>query len=138
MKGYLILFVFSFLFKNISAQTINYSYDSLNRLTQVAYPDNSTINYIYDAGGNRLHQVNKLAVATTYTFNGNGNWSDAINWTNNRIPPSILPNKSEIIIDPIVTGECILNVSQQVSSGAQVIVNTGKKFRMLGNLIITQ
>ena len=36
------------------ASTINYSYDSLNRLTNVDYGNGSVISYSYDALGNRL------------------------------------------------------------------------------------
>lgn len=36
------------------ASTINYSYDSLNRLTNVDYGNGSVISYTYDAAGNRL------------------------------------------------------------------------------------
>lgn len=36
-----------------SADTITYTYDSLNRLAKVEYSDGSTITYTYDAAGNR-------------------------------------------------------------------------------------
>jgi hypothetical protein len=72
----------------------------------------------------------------TYRFTGNGNWNVSSNWINNTIPPSTLPFGSNIIIDPILTGECILNVSQTVSQGATFQVNAGKKLRILGNLKI--
>lgn len=71
-----------------------------------------------------------------YRFTGNGNWNVSSNWSSNTIPPSTLPFGSTIIIDPITTGECILNVSQMVSQGATFQVNTGKKLRILGNLNI--
>lgn len=38
----------------VTAQAINYTYDSLNRLTQVIYTDSSIIKYAYDDAGNRL------------------------------------------------------------------------------------
>ena len=34
------------------AYTINYTYDSLNRLTSVTYSNGQTIDYSYDPGGN--------------------------------------------------------------------------------------
>jgi uncharacterized protein (TIGR03437 family) len=41
----------------VEAGAVAYSYDRLNRLTGVAYPDGTTIAYTYDSAGNRLSQV---------------------------------------------------------------------------------
>ncbi len=71
-----------------------------------------------------------------YRFIGNGNWDVAANWSESIIPPAILPTKDQIIIDPIVTGECLLNITQTISAGGNITVNTGKKFRVPGNLVI--
>ncbi len=71
-----------------------------------------------------------------YTFTGTGNWDVPGNWLNNKIPPALLPAGTEIIIDPVVTGECILNTTQTISTGAKITVMTGKKLRVPGNLII--
>ena len=73
---------------------------------------------------------------TGYTFTGNGNWDVATNWSNNTIPPTILPSGSEIIINPIQGGECILNIPQTINSGAKITVISGKNFRVMGNLKI--
>lgn len=72
----------------------------------------------------------------SFTFTGNGNWSNAANWSNNLIPPSTLPHGSQIIINPSGSGECVLDVQQRVSSSAAVTVQAGKKFRIIGNLVI--
>ena len=72
----------------------------------------------------------------TYTFTGDGNWNVASNWAGNNIPPAVLPAGSTIIIDPIVTGECILNTNQQVQAGGYFEVRTGKKLTVQGNLVI--
>lgn len=74
--------------------------------------------------------------AGSFTFTGNGNWSTAANWSNNLVPPAILPHGSQITINPSGTGECILNVQQRVSSSASIVVQTGKRFRIMGNLLI--
>ncbi|MBK8301205.1 MAG: hypothetical protein IPK90_12390 [Chitinophagaceae bacterium] len=61
--------------------------------------------------------VNPPASAT-YTFTGNGNWDVASNWTNNIIPPAILSGNAMIVINPAGSGECVLNISQQVTGTA--------------------
>jgi hypothetical protein len=73
---------------------------------------------------------------TGYTFTGKDNWSDAGNWSNNTKPPSILPSGTEIIINPLGAGECILNQLQTISSGARLTVINGKKIKINGNLQI--
>ena len=113
------------------AQT--FAYDAKDQLTQVKYSNGSTVNYTYDAVGNRIKEEYKTPV---YIFNGNGNWSDASNWLNNEMPPSILPKTALIIIDPLQTGECVLNVSQTISPGAAIKVLANKKFRIPQNLLL--
>jgi hypothetical protein len=71
---------------------------------------------------------------SVYIFNGNGNWDVAANWFNNSIPPSILSG-GYIFIDPVVNGECVLNVEQHVINKNNFIINANKKFRITGNLI---
>jgi hypothetical protein len=73
-----------------------------------------------------------------YTFTGNGNWDVPSNWLNNALPPVVLNDIDQIVIDPIVNGECVLNVLQTVSTGANITVVNGKKFRILSNLSINQ
>lgn len=80
--------------------------------------------------------INHPGNCPVYTFNGNGNWTDAANWVGNNVPPAILPNGSVIIIDPLPTGECILNITQQVQAGGYFEVRTGKKLTVQGNLVI--
>jgi len=77
-----------------------------------------------------------LASQVTYTFNGNGNWSNAANWSNNLVPPSTLPSCAEIIINPQVGGECRLNVPQTISAGGRITVTNGCNFIISGNLIL--
>lgn len=71
-----------------------------------------------------------------YTFMGNGNWNVATNWSNNTIPPAVLPDGSEILINPVAGGECVLNISQTISAGSKITVLSGKKLTIPGDLII--
>lgn len=73
---------------------------------------------------------------TSYTFTGTGNWNVPSNWLNNLVPPSTAPSCSEIIIDPQVGGECVLNVTQTMPAGTRLTVKTGKKLRIPGALIM--
>lgn len=75
-----------------------------------------------------------------YTFTGttSGSWSTPSNWLNNAMPPSVMGPCGEIIIDPPVAVECILNVPQTVVQGAKITVRPGKKFRVMGNLTVVQ
>lgn len=42
----------------VAAETVNYTYDDLNRLIKVEHEDGTVVQYTYDAAGNRLsHQV---------------------------------------------------------------------------------
>ncbi|MCW3089341.1 MAG: hypothetical protein JWP81_410 [Ferruginibacter sp.] len=79
-----------------------------------------------------------IFTSATYTFTGNGNWDVQANWANNSIPPSPLPKCSAIVIDPVIAGECILNVPMSIPQGNQLTVQAGKTFRILGNLTIQQ
>lgn len=74
--------------------------------------------------------------SNTFTFTGNGNWSDANNWMNRAVPPPVLSGDQFIIIDPIVGGECVLDVPQQVGHATQLTVNAGKKLVVNGNLML--
>jgi hypothetical protein len=76
--------------------------------------------------------------AIIYTFNGNGNWSNAANWAGGVVPPNILTSPNEIIINPTAAGECLLQLAstQTIATGAKLTVIGAKKLRVEGNLII--
>ena len=78
----------------------------------------------------------KLFSSNAYTFIGNGNWSIASNWLNGLMPPTNLTNAGEIIINPTPNGECILDVTQSISQNSKLTIVTGKKFRIIGDLLI--
>ena len=65
-----------------------------------------------------------------FTFNGNGNWSNASNWVNGLIPPSNFNSNYEIVIDPVIGGECILDITQNIYAATTFTLKKGKKFRV--------
>ena len=73
-------------------------------------------------------------VTTTFTFTGDGNWSNPANWNNNLYPPVILPAGFIIKIDP--SGQCILDITQHIAAGADFIVIAGKNLVIPGSLFI--
>ncbi len=72
----------------------------------------------------------------TYRFIGSGNWSDANNWENLTVPPAVLPQADLIIIDNIPGGQCVLDITQRISSTANVNVKSGKNLVIPGELKI--
>ncbi|MEO8769341.1 MAG: cyanophycinase [Ferruginibacter sp.] len=84
--------------------------------------------------GQTTGSPNVCNIITTYTFTGNGNWSVPGNWLNNLIPPAQISGNAEIVINPVLGGECILDIDQTISQGVNLTVQTGKRFRIIGNL----
>jgi|GEM_PF-6058075 len=82
-----------------------------------------------------ITSIKKLAFGE-YRFIGNGNWSDPGNWAGGLIPPSPLPSFNVIYIDPVTTGNCILDVIQHLSKGTNLVVGKGKNFIINGNLVL--
>lgn len=74
--------------------------------------------------------------AVSYTFTGNGNWDDTSNWLNSSMPPATVAGGTQIIINPVDGGECLLNIPYTVSPGAIFTVMAGKNFRIVGDLNI--
>src|SRR5947199_9055022 len=72
----IIWFFFLVAAQDSTAQSVHYNFDSVGRLTHVAYADGSSVEYVYDALGNRL--VNAATVT--------GNSSNQ--------PPSVVTNLS--------------------------------------------
>ena len=52
-----ILYIMAFLFATLQTFAQTYTYDSNNRLTKVVYDNGTTINYSYDALGNRISKT---------------------------------------------------------------------------------
>lgn len=102
------------------------------------YGTDSTVTATFTNGFSGFAVGNpSLALPTIYTFIGNGLWTLASNWSNNLIPPDNLPAGQQIIINPQLDGECILNRAQTISPGATLTVQPGKLFTIQGNLQLT-
>ena len=74
------------------------------------------------------------ATQSIYTFTGNGNWNNAANWVGSSIPPTPLTTGKEIIINPQIGGECILNIAQTISTGAKLTLAPNARFKIAGSL----
>ncbi|MFT3682335.1 MAG: PQQ-dependent sugar dehydrogenase [Ferruginibacter sp.] len=92
----------------------------------------------FGTGASNTGRVYKMrsSGAIRYRFTGNGDWATAGNWKNDQIPPAILPARSEIVIDPVEGGECVLNGTQTILPGGIIEVKDNKQFRIVGNLDI--
>lgn len=78
-----------------------------------------------------------LLAIQTYTFTGNGNWSNPANWSNNTVPPAVVTGSNvSIVIDPPINGECVLDVPLTISNSASLTVKDGKKFRVLSSITV--
>lgn len=76
------------------------------------------------------------AQALTYTFTGNGNWNIQSNWAGNLMPPSVTYTGSNIIINNIAGGNCIVNVPYSVSAGTTFKVMPGSVLQINGKLVV--
>ncbi len=72
------------------------------------------------------HPDNRQDLPVTYTFTGNGNWNDPANWENNLVPPQPTNLGSEIIINNIPAGQCLLNIPYTVTPGTSLTILTNK------------
>lgn len=135
-------------FQNLSTNAIAYKWNFGNGT------DSSTnINpqHVYTNAGN--YQVQLIAyngplsdtleipvkadpVNQTYIFTGNGYWDNAENWSNNAVPPAVLPPGNSILINHAANGSCILNVVQTIQAGASLTVNQGMHLVIQGALRI--
>ncbi len=91
--------------------------------------------YVTDATSNFVRKTTQQ-FPLRYTFTGNGSWDDAANWINGQVPPLTLGSNTEIVIDPLSGGECVLTRVQQVSATNKLYVKPGKKLRVAGNLVV--
>ena len=69
-----------------------------------------------------------------FIFTGNGNYNVPANWDNGIVPPAKILIGDEVIIDPPLNGECILNIPVTVLPGATFKVMPGKVLKINNNL----
>ena len=96
---------------------------------------NQDLDYILSTG-ERFDDLNGIV---TYTFNGDGNWSNAANWLNGMIPPNPLPANKEIIINPINNGSCILDIPYTIlaqNTNSRIKVKPFKNFVLAATLTV--
>jgi hypothetical protein len=72
------------------------------------------------------------AAVKAFSFTGTGNWSNPANWSGGKISPASLPPGYSIII----TGQCILDITQHIQTGASITVATGGSLVIPGSLIL--
>ncbi len=72
----------------------------------------------------------------TYIFSGNGNWSASNNWTNNARPVNPLTGNSQVIVDPLPGGQCLLDIPFTITAGTAFSIGMGKRLVISSDLII--
>ncbi len=78
--------------------------------------------------------ASNASAQTTYNFTGNGKWSTPSNWSNNTVPPSVLPSGSTIIISPSPGDSCVLNLVHRNLPGSNFIITNGARFIVPGGI----
>ncbi len=101
-----------------------------------SYLPADTLSGLHHNGENAFSYTLGNCTDNFYTFTGDGLWTEAGNWLNNRIPPATLPSGNFILIDPVAGGKCTLNITQHISKGATISVSPGKQFEVPTNLLI--
>ena len=112
---------------NTSSQTI-----SVNGITDFGEAEDGEIYLTSLFSGNVFRvQTNDIA---QYMFVGNGNWTDASNWSDNTVPPSTSLVNTIITIKPSVGGQCVVNTPISIPKTSKLIVENNKLLRMNSNL----
>jgi glucose/arabinose dehydrogenase len=140
MKGYYfgVDFYTGKLFK-IKFDSLTYTYNitsqiiSPNTISDFGESEDGEM-YVTNLGNGKVYRMVSDGPVLQYIFTGNGNWTDAANWSNNTIPSTTSPSGSVIIINPTTGGECVVNVPITISSGMKIRVENSKLLRMSSNL----
>jgi glucose/arabinose dehydrogenase len=139
MKGYYLSVDFNSgkLFK-IKFDSLTYTYNissqslSPNGITDFGETENGEM-YVTSLYTGNAYRVQSNDVVQ-YMFIGNGNWTDATNWSDNIIPPSNSLVNTIITIKPSVGGQCVVNTPISIPKTSKLIVENNKQLRMNSNL----
>jgi YD repeat-containing protein len=129
LNCYLILLLF---FAN-EALALNFSYDSLNRVTNVNYGNGSVISYTYDSAGNRLtySAVTNNAVTTSPPATGVSDVTNTVfldDFSSNSINTNVWITSGDTVIETNETMEVLTSVTDgggTLTSTPFVIANSG-------------
>ncbi|MBU3715331.1 MAG: phospholipase [Ferruginibacter sp.] len=100
-------------------------------------PNNNPVSYQINATDLlwSFFQHYRLDCGADYFFDGNGNWNDLSNWQDSMLPPANLTGKSRIFINP-KNGQSILNSTQTINAGSELIIKTGRNLWVPGRIDI--
>ena len=112
---------------NTSSQTI-----SVNGITDFGESEDGEI-YITSLFSGNVFRIQTNEVAQ-YMFTGNGNWTDAGNWSDNAVPPSTSSLSNIITIKPAAGGQCVVNTPITIPKTSKLIIESGKQLRMNNKL----
>ncbi len=115
-------------------------------IANTLFEPNKTITITLAEGGDYDLGANVTATGTilnddapkVYIFTGSGNYNVPANWDNSIVPPGTVLTGDEVIIDPPIGGECILNVPVTIMPGAKFEVRPGKVLRINNALQLKQ
>lgn len=68
-----------------------------------------------------------------YVFNRNGDWNNAANWLNNMVAPYSINTGSNVVIDPVNPGSCILQGKLIIAENGIFTIKAGKQLQLLSN-----
>lgn len=84
--------------------------------------------HIVDMLSNIIYKITNASPKIVYTFTGNGNWMDAINWKGGNRPQDPLPPGAVIVIKPFNNGVCRLSENKTIAAGANFFIEPGCNF----------
>jgi|GEM_PF-3650461 len=115
---------------SLQIHTSNYA-DTLSFYSLNIFSENAIT--IHKGGG---ISISNILPTEVYRFVGDGNWSDVDNWLSQKIPPMVLFKGNKIVIDPINSGNCTLDIPRIIPPNVELIVSKNKRFTINGDLTI--